>query len=194
MRAPKIVGIGGTADKLSSTEYALMVALSAAEAAGSETKLFGGQFMARLPHYSPKRAELTEDEQALVTAVREADGLIVASPGYHGNMSGLVKNALDLLEETARDPARVYLTDMPVGIIATAYGWQAAGSTIAGLRAVVHAFRAWPTPYAAGINSVVSPFDPATGTCAQEVMEQLATVGQQVHAGAARNLLAAQVS
>ena len=183
-----IVGIGGTADKTSSTEFALLAALSAASAQGAETRLFGGEFLTRLPHYSARNSERTADERELVAAVRGADGLIIASPGYHGNMSGLVKNALDLLEETARDTERPYLTDMPVGIIATAYGWQAVGSTIAGLRAVVHAFRAWPTPYAAGINSLTSPFDPATGSTAPEVMDQLATVGRQV-ATAARTFL-----
>jgi len=60
-----------------------------------------------------------------------------------------VKNVLDLLEDTAQDAERPYLTDMPVGLIVTAYGWQATGSTIAALRAIVHAFRAWPTPFAA---------------------------------------------
>lgn len=182
---PLIVGIGGTTGGPSSTEFALRAALDAAEAAGGRVRLFGGDFLALLPHYNPKAAERTPEEAELVAAVREAGGLLIASPGYHGNVSGVVKNALDLLEETARDP-RVYLTDMPVGLIATAYGWQATGSTIAALRSIVHAFRGWPTPFAAAINSRLTRFDPLTGTTEDEAMEQLAMVGKQVATAAIR--------
>ena len=31
--------------------------------------------------------------------MRAASAVIIASPGYHGSISGVVKNALDLLEE-----------------------------------------------------------------------------------------------
>jgi FMN reductase len=162
----------------------LQIALLAAEAAGARTVAFGGEAISRLPHYNPKCRDRTPDELALVAAVRNAQGLIIASPGYHGNVSGVVKNALDLLEDTAKDDDRPYLTDMPVGVIATAYGWQATGGVIAALRSIVHAFRGWPTPFAAAINCRLSPVDPANGAADPEVMEQLATVGQQV-AGAA---------
>ncbi len=184
---PLIVGIGGTTGGPSSTECALRVAIGVAEAMGARTMVFGGEALARLPHYNPKQADRTADEAALVDAVRQAKGLIVASPGYHGSVSGLVKNALDLLEDTANDPQRPYLTDMPVGVIATAYGWQATGGTVAALRSIVHAFRGWPTPFAAAINCRLSPFDSATGATDSEVMEQLAVVGRQVAAPALRN-------
>ena len=35
---------------------------------------------------------------------RGAHALIIGSPGYHGGISGLVKNALDYLEELREDP------------------------------------------------------------------------------------------
>jgi FMN reductase len=92
----------------------------------------------------------------------------------------VVKNALDLLEDTARDAARAYLTDMPVGIVATAYGWQATGSTIAALRSIVHAFRGWPTPFAAAINCRTVTFDGCGGASDPEIVAQLRMVGRQV--------------
>ncbi|MDB5576277.1 MAG: reductase [Bradyrhizobium sp.] len=176
---PLVVGIGGTAGGNSSTERALRIALEAAEREGFRTLMFGGADMARLPLYDPRASERTESERAFVDAVRQASALIIASPGYHGSVSGLVKNALDLLEETAKD-LRPYLADMPVGLIATAYGWQATGSTIAALRSVIHALRGWPTPFAAAINSQITKFDDAGGCSEQAVIDQLATVGRQV--------------
>lgn len=183
--APLIVGIGGTTVAGSSTERALMMALESARQAGARTLLFGGDALAALPLYVPRLSDRTQGEHEFVAAVREASGVIIASPGYHGGVSGLVKNAIDLIEETARD-ARPYLDNLPVGLIATAYGWQATGSTIAGLRAIVHALRGWPTPFAAAVNSAACRFDAEGGCTEAAVAEQLALVGRQV-AGALRN-------
>lgn len=95
-----------------------------------------------------------------MAAVREADALVIGSPGYHGGVSGLVKNAIDLLEDTRADQ-RVYFDGMPVGLIVSAAGWQAGGVTLAALRGIVHAMRGWPTPVGVAINSVEQkPFAP----------------------------------
>jgi len=177
--APMIVGIGGTAVAGSSTELALQVALKGAESAGMRTQLFGGAFLTRLPLYIPKMQNRTPEEHEFVASVRNCSGVIFASPGYHGSVSGLVKNAIDLIEETAAD-ARVYLDDIPVGLIATAYGWQATASTIAALRSIVHALRGWPTPFAAAINSTACKFDGEGGCSDPAVVEGLTRVGQQV--------------
>jgi FMN reductase len=176
---PLIVGIGGTIGAVSSTERALRIALDAVEREGFATRLFGGEDMARLPLYDPRATSRTSQEREFVDAVRKASGVIIASPGYHGSLSGVVKNALDLLEETAKDD-RPYLADMPVGLIATAYGWQATGSTIAALRSIVHALRGWPTPFAAAINTQVTQFDGQGGATDPAVVEQLCLIGRQV--------------
>jgi FMN reductase len=176
---PLVVGIGGTIGGVSSTERALKIALDAVGREGFRTMLFGGEALAALPLYNPKAHSRTDREQEFVAAVRDASALIIASPGYHGSISGVVKNALDLLEETARDE-RPYLADMPVGLIATAYGWQATGSTIAALRSIVHALRGWPTPFAAAINTQLTKFDDAGGSSDAAVLEQLSMVGRQV--------------
>lgn len=177
-RRPTIVGIGGTTRPGSTTEQALGLALRSAERAGADVQLFDGAFLTRLPHYPADGAAVTGDGDELIDAVRRAHGLIIASPGYHGSISGLVKNAVDYLEQTSRDP-RVYLDGVPVGLIATAYGWQATGSTLATLRSIVHALRGWPTPLGAGIKTVQGMF--ADGRCNDEAAAaQLDLVGRQV--------------
>ncbi len=57
---------------------------------------------------------------ALVEAVRECDGLVLGSPAYHGGLSGLVKNALDYLEDL-HDDAPPYLDGRAVGCIVCAH-------------------------------------------------------------------------
>jgi FMN reductase len=177
-KKPFIVGIGGTASPGSSTEQALALALASAERAGARVKMFGATTLAALPHYLTDGTATSPDARALVEAVRAADGVIIASPGYHGSISGLVKNAIDYLEETAKDE-RVYLDGVPVGLIATAYGWQATGSTLATLRSIVHALRGWPTPLGAAINSSGGIFK--GGACSDAgASAQLDLVGRQV--------------
>jgi FMN reductase len=176
---PLVVGIGGTTREASSTDRALRVALHAAEEAGARTQIFSGPALARLPHYSPEGRERTEEQRHLVEMVRQADGLIVASPGYHGGVSGLVKNALDLLEDL-RDDERHYLDGRAVGCIATAAGWQASVTTLEALRAIVHALRGWPTPFGATLNTAEPIFDAAGGCTDQKAFDALVVVGRQV--------------
>jgi FMN reductase len=155
---PLIVGIGGTVRSPSSSERVLTAALAAAEAAGARTQLFGGELLSRLPIYNPADPGQPPERSALVEAVRSADGIIVATPGYHGSLSGLIKNALDSLEPLSGD-ARPYLDGRAVGCIVVADGWQACGSALASLRSIVHALRGWPTPLGATVNSALTPFD-----------------------------------
>lgn len=173
-----IVGIGGTTSRLSSTESALLIALDHARAEGAQTQLFGADALVALPHYGTPASKNAPEALALVKAVREADGIILASPGYHGSVSGLVKNAIDYLEDTARD-RRVYLDGLPVGLITTAFGWQATGSTLAAMRSIVHALRGWPTPMGAAIKVHNGLFTPE-GCGDQGVRAQLELVGIQV--------------
>lgn len=141
--APLILGLGGTMRFGSSSSRALAIALEAAERRGARTAaLVGAQL--DLPAYDVG-GELGAAAQRLVAAVRAADGLIVASPSYHGGMSGLLKNALDHLEELRNDP-RPYLRDRAVGLIATGDGWQGPNATLASMRATVHTLQGWPTP------------------------------------------------
>ncbi|HEV3483049.1 MAG TPA: NADPH-dependent FMN reductase [Candidatus Acidoferrales bacterium] len=176
---PLVVGIGGTTRTVSSTDRALRIALQAAEEAGARTFLFGGAFLSHLPHFAPENRERNDQQRQFLEMVRKSDGVIVASPGYHGGVSGLVKNALDLLEDLREDDP-CYLDGRAVGCIVTAAGWQACVSTLMALRSIVHALRGWPTPLGATLNTTDGVFD-ATGVCKDEkVLNQLNAVGRQV--------------
>lgn len=178
----RIVAIGGTVNADSSTERAMRLAVSAAAAAGAETSVFGGDYLRALPHYRGEGYGL-EDGAELVKAVRSADGLIICSPGYHGSLSGLVKNALDYLEDLARDE-RPYLDGRAVGLIATAFGDQATMSTLLTLRSIVHALRGWPTPMGATVKVYDGLFSP-DGECLEDrARMQLELVGRQTYRGA----------
>jgi FMN reductase len=180
----RIVAIGGTTRPGSSTERVLTVAADAARDLGAEIALFGGEYIAKLPHY--RGPEWSADKGAeMIEAVRAADGILLATPGYHGTVSGMVKNAIDYFEELAGD-ARPYLEGRPVGLIVTAFGHQAANSSMTTLRTIAHALRGWPTPFGAALRVCAESFAPDGSLADEDIAEQLRRVGSQVAQAAGR--------
>ena len=154
-------------------------ALRAAEALGARTRLIDGAVISGLPLYVPGRTERTPDECAFITAVRECDGVIVASAGYHGSITGPIKNALDLLEDLARDD-RPYLDSCAFGAIVSAFGWLACGTTLVTLRSIAHALRAWPTPYGAAFVAQGKMFEADGTPLDPKIGDQISLVARQV--------------
>ncbi len=173
-----IVGIGGTTRQESSSEKILRTCLGLLSEKGSQVAMFSGKSLV-LPMYEPGIIERNASASRLVDAIRCCDALIVASPGYHGTVSGMVKNALDYMEELRGDE-RPYLHGRPVGCIACAQGWQAAVSTLASLRAIAHALRGWPTPMGAAINTSVGLFADNGQCIDRSTLQQLEIICDQI--------------
>lgn len=173
-----VVGIGGSVRGDSQSERAMHAVLAGAREAGAKTQAISGDRLI-LPFYDPHVDERSDNAIELVEALRAADGVVLSSPGYHGTISGLIKNALDYVEDLRADE-RPYLHGRAVGCVGIAYGWQATVTTLQALRSVVHALRGWPTPLGGVVNSAETTFSPA-GECADiKVTEMLRTVGHQV--------------
>lgn len=176
----RILGFGGTSRPGSTSERLVEALLARLHANGARTSIFGGRALAELPHYDPSDRGRTDLQIEFVEAVRRADALVIGTPGYHGGMSGLVKNAIDLLEDTARD-TRPYMTDRPVALIVSAAGWQAGGTTLAAMRNIVHAMRGWPTPLGLAVNSVAQkPFDDAGALTDPSVATSIGLLAEQL--------------
>jgi len=179
-----IVGIGGTTRAGSSSENAMRFTLAHAESLGASTVIFAADKLIALPHYAPEDPARVPEATELVEQLRKANGVIVASPGYHGSVSGLVKNALDYTEDMRDDDPRPYFSGRAVGLIVTAYGWQATVTTLQSLRSIVHALRGWPTPLGAAINSTAKVFNDEGDVVDERARFQLETVAAETVAGA----------
>lgn len=177
-RRPFIVGLGGTLSDSSSSERALRHVLAVAASRGARTELFSARAL-DLPMYITDRSQRSSAAIALVDALAQADGVIIATPGYHGGISGLVKNALDYVEDL-REDERPYLDGRAVGCIVCAYGWQATTTTLVSLRSTVHALRGWPTPLGVGINSAQTVFDDSGQVVDEQCAQQLTMLSSQV--------------
>lgn len=175
---PLILGAGGTTRSGSSSEKALMVSLHAAEAEGAKILSLVGPAL-DLPMYAPEKKERSPAAQKMIDLFRRCDGIIIASPSYHGSISGMLKNALDYTEDLSSDD-RVYFDGCAIGLIACAAGWQGAAQTLTALRAIAHSLRGWPTPLGAMLNTSSKLFDD-NGACLDlSAKYQLESVGRQV--------------
>jgi FMN reductase len=149
-----------------------------AESLGAKTQVFAGASL-NLPMYTPESDARSDDALRLVAALRRAQGVIVSSPGYHGSISGLLKNALDYAEDMRND-ALPYFDGRAVGLIACAQGWQATGTTLVALRSIVHALRGWPTPMGVAINTNGRTFDDSGCPAQETIANQLKILATQV--------------
>jgi FMN reductase len=175
---PLIVGLGGTTRPGSTAERAMLAALARARELGCSTQAFGGAALPTEP-YDPSHAARSPLAQELVAALRRADGVVIASPSYHGGVSGLVKNAIDFAEDL-REDIRPYLQGRAVGMIVCADGPQAMGATLGAMRAIVHALRGWPTPYGAALNATTRPFGSDGVAADPRALEACALVAEEV--------------
>lgn len=175
---PFIVGIGGTPRAASSPEKALRYALSLAEAQGAEVEVFAGSQI-HLPMYNTEVAERSPEAQHLITSLRRAQGIVLATPCYHGSISGMLKNALDYVEDMAKDELP-YFDSRAVGLIVCGYGWQSTGITLTALRSIVHSLRGWPTPMGVTINTMSKTFDDNGAVIDESAARQIAITMSQV--------------
>lgn len=181
--ALRILALGGSTTPMAASERALRMAAQAASDAGAQVEFLTGRALI-LPIYDTETAERSPETKDFVEALRRADGIIIASPGYHGSFSGMVKNALDFAEDLRHDD-RPYLDDRAVGLISVAHGWQTAVGTLNQLRQVVHALRGWPTPLGVAINDSAGLIGNDAETTDAAVLRQLHAMGEQVVAFAA---------
>ncbi|HUG95975.1 MAG TPA: NAD(P)H-dependent oxidoreductase [Nitrososphaera sp.] len=88
-----VLGVAGSTRKGSYSARALAIALEHVKKQGAEVRMLELNKTV-LPLYDPNAPASKELEQA-AEAVAWADAFILASPDYHGSMSGALKNFLD---------------------------------------------------------------------------------------------------
>lgn len=173
-----VVGIGGSTSPGSSTEIALRAALAEVRRLGAHTECLTAQDLV-LPYFSAGEARRGERERRLLEAMASADGLLIATPAYHGSVSGLMKNVLDYAEDLRERP-EPYFSGRPVGCLTVASGAQGCVTALVSLRTTVHALRGWPTPLGVGIDTSKVAFGPDFDCLDPRVQGQLETMAGQI--------------
>ena len=140
----RILGIGGTTSERSWSLVPLDIALDKAEAAGADV-VRATIYDLDLPMFRTdwKLEQYPPTLPWLLDQIRQADGLIICSPTYHGTMSGAIKNLLDALIFLGWDkPA--YLGGKPVALMA--YGGMTSMGVLSGLTQVVRGLKGIAIP------------------------------------------------
>jgi len=96
MTMMNIVLLAGSNRKDASSTKLLRYMKERLKARGVEATLID-VYETPLPMYSPDDDDVHPNARRLIAAVRDADGLILGTPEYHGSVSGALKNALDYL-------------------------------------------------------------------------------------------------
>jgi FMN reductase len=159
----KIVGIGGSLRPNSYTQTALQIAAQRVEALGAEVEILDLRQL-QLPFCNgDKEYPGYPDVQRLRETVLNADGLILATPEYHGGVSGVLKNALDLMSFTE-------LSSKVAGLISI-LGGQSNSNALNELRIIVRWVHGWVIPEQIAIGQAYGAFD-AEGKLLDEKLSQ----------------------
>jgi FMN reductase len=173
----RIVGLGGSLAKVSTSRSALRVALEGAASAGAETTLLDLREL-DLPMYDPDSEQTTAAAAQLIEACYGADGMLWSSPMYQGTISGAFKNALDWLHVLgSREPA--FLHDEVIGLISAAggtHGLQAINT----MEFATRALRGWAVPYVVPIPTAAKVFDQDGKVRDPAIELQLRSLGSEV--------------
>lgn len=146
----KIVGIGGSLRAGSYSQQALQLAMQRVEALGAETEILDLRTMTLPFCNSDDDYADYPDVERLRNTVKEAQGLILATPEYHGSVSGVIKNALDLMSFE-------HLDGKVTGLISV-LGGQSNSNALNDLRLIMRWVHAWVIPEQIAIGQVWKAF------------------------------------
>ncbi|TYK51429.1 NADPH-dependent FMN reductase [Actinomadura decatromicini] len=150
--APEIIFLSGSLSEDSKTRLIADWCAALCVERGALTQVFRGADL-EFPFYRPgTKARDRPEIKNYLRAMEKADAVVLVSPAYHGGVSGLLKNAIDYLNELG-EASRPLLDGRAIGCVAVARGEQGAASTLAMLRTIGHALRGWPTPLGVALSN-----------------------------------------
>jgi len=91
-----------------------------------------------LPLFSPDNWDFHPNAQYVLETVADADGLILATPEYHGSISGVLKNALDYMNAS-------HVSGKPVLSVSSAGGPMGV-SSLSNLQSIIRALHGINSP------------------------------------------------
>lgn len=170
----RIVGICGSLRPGSYTRTAVRLALQGAQEVGAQTQLVD------LRTYNLVFCDGAKDESGyppdvfkLRAEVKEAHGIILGTPEYHGGMSGVLKNALDLMGFKEFEGKMI-------GLIGVSGGQMGAADALNSLRTIGRALHAWVIPEQALIPRAWQVINPDGTFKDKDIETRVKEVGRQV--------------
>jgi FMN reductase len=175
----KFVGIGGSFRPKSSSSKALAVPLNYLKERGHDTSLLLLSDL-KLPGFETceELEDYPDTVRYMLNEVRSANGLIFATPVYHGTLSGGLKNAMDFFEYLSADP-QPYLTGKVIGLISTSGGIPGINA-INTMDYVSRALHGWVCPTTVAIGNSWRQFDEEGNPKDEALRERLLQLAREL--------------
>jgi NAD(P)H-dependent FMN reductase len=156
------------------TRMALAYALGGADQAGAETQMIDlSEFSLPFCDGTQKDDSVPDGVRKLRAAVKQADGIILGTPEYHGSVSGVLKNALDLMGFDEFEGKML-------GLVGVSGGAMGAYDALNTLRQIGRALHAWVIPAQASVPEAWKVFDKSGKLKDSSHEERLLDVGRAV--------------
>ncbi|MGI9566839.1 MAG: NADPH-dependent FMN reductase [Nitrosopumilus sp.] len=163
----KILGVASSMRESSYSTRVLKLALEKAEKRDAETKLLNLREL-QLPMYHPEQNSSPELDK-VTEYVKWADAFVLASPDYHGSMSGVMKNFLDF-----------FWSDFAGKTFGYICASHEKGLTVMDqMRTAVRQCYGWSMPYGVSVNSD-QDFDKQGNITNKNILSRIETIARDL--------------
>jgi FMN reductase len=172
MTTIKVLGIAGSERDDSRARTALQVALKAARRAGAKVEVID---ISQLDGHAGSFRDLPPDEIAdrIGLAIAGADALIVATPSFHGGVSGPLRTILESIPNNV-------ISGKATALVSVTGGSADRGDPLESLRQQLQSLHAWVVPHRAVVPFAFRAFDRDGNPVDPAIRERLEAVGREV--------------
>jgi FMN reductase len=169
----RITGVCGSLSADGATRKALAIALRGAAEYDAETSLLELRDFNLVFYGSIPQDEYPPDVFQLRQALKDSQGIILATPEYHGSLTGALKNMLDLM--TIED----FETKI-IGLVGVAGGNIGAINSLNTMKTICRNLHCWVLPQEVSIANSAQTFDDDGTVKDPAIEERLLNVGRQL--------------
>jgi len=169
----RIAGICGAMTKGSSTSKALAVALQGAAEYDADVSLLELHDFDLVFAGSVRPDEYPPDVLRMRQAIRESQGIILATPEYHGSLTGALKNMLDLM---SIDDFETKI----IGLVGIAGGHVGAINSLNTMKTICRNLHCWVLPQEVSIANSGRAFEEDGSMKDPDLEERLLDLGRQL--------------
>ena len=169
----RITGVCGSLSADGATRKALEIALKGAAEYNAETALLELRDFNLVFYGSVPQDEYPPDVIQLRQALKDSQGIILATPEYHGSLTGALKNMLDLMS------IEDFETKI-IGLVGVAGGDIGAINSLNTMKTICRNLHCWVLPQEVSIANSAQTFDDDGTVKDPAIEERLLNVGRQV--------------
>ena len=169
----RVTGVCGSLRPGGSTKMALSVALRGASEYEVDTSLIELRDYELVFCGEVDEADYPPDVFRLREDLRESQGIILGTPEYHGSLSGVLKNMLDLMGPDEFE-------GKIVGLVGVAGGHTGAINSLNTMRAIGRNLHCWVLPQEVSVADSSSAFNDDGTVTDPAIEERLLNIGRQV--------------